>query len=186
MRGKFDALKNQTQAALDKASELELAKKALLAERARLKKELDPLKDEIAKLRPKAMQSVHLRSRLRKDIRKPPILVECYRPQGADEAGTCVRLVNPKNYQFRENKWYPRVPGEDVVKMAKPDSNYIKFLEARLQGPNVDKSKHYLWFKVRKDAFPAFRTARDLALERGWEVQWELLEPGEYIKLGGN
>jgi hypothetical protein len=72
----------------------------------------------------------------------------------------------------------PGTHGDGLKTASMPDSKFRKLLNA------MDPKSQYLSFLVREDSFPIFREVRQLSVERGFDVGWELMTVGETIKFG--
>lgn len=112
------------------------------------------------------------------------VWVECFVPREAQDADgvvrPCVRLVRPDTHAVlgrdEERSLSPRDKGESTFQILAKDS---AFQDRVTNGPKVDsetRKKLYLMFVVRPDAYPAFRLARKIAREHGWEVDWRPIE----------
>ena len=150
-------------------------------ELARLRKTWEPRRKEIAALKAQAAFTVAVLDPVGGIKGKGRLFIECYRPQQPKDALAAVRRVIPvTNYEERDNKWYPRVPGEDVNRIQQPDS---QFQELMNEEPSF-KRQFVLNFLVRPRGYEAFRQARKLALKASWQVTWEPIPQGDYISLG--
>lgn len=178
MRGAVKTLETET-AGLEKSIE------DLAANRKDLEDEVATLTKEIAVLAaqpgdtldaggPKAAMA---RERLQ-------VWVECFVPTEAQDADgvirPCVRLVAPDTHAVlgsdQERSLSPRDKGESTYQILAKDS---AFQDRIANGPKVEEESGkelYLMFVVRPDAYPAFRLARKIAREHGWEVDWRPIE----------
>ncbi|MEM1368921.1 MAG: hypothetical protein AAGG02_13085 [Cyanobacteria bacterium P01_H01_bin.15] len=72
------------------------------------------------------------------------------------------------------------VVGETVENLEQGESNFHELLE------DFDPQKEFLAFIVRPDSFEAFRTAREVAWQRNFDVGWEPLPEERPIVFGSS
>ena len=164
----------------DEVAVLKKQTAAAQQELARLRKTWEPRRKELAALQAQAAFTVAVLDPVGGIRGKVPVLVECFRPKQPKDALAAVRLVTPDNYRERDKKYYPRVPGEDVNRIRQPDSQF----QGLMNWEPSDKQRNILNFRVRPRGYEAFRQARKLALQAGWQVTWVPIPPGDYISLG--
>ncbi len=118
------------------------------------------------------------------EARRPraALLIECYAapapaPPAREAGGEYVRLFDPAAaaYAREGESLRARREGESLATIAGAESAYRKLLAGR--GAGVSTESRSLRFIVRPDAYRVFRAARSLALEAGWKVDWEPIEP---------
>ena len=122
------------------------------------------------------------------DPKTKALRVECFKDETAGEGRAASRVAPllPSNYFERgpDGKLRRRtdVVGEDPRTIREPDSAFRKWLDSK-EGL---KATHCLHFFVRDGGYAAFRAARAIAAdERGWEVRWDPMLPGQSLVPGG-
>lgn len=72
----------------------------------------------------------------------------------------------------------PNAKGETLQQLTEPDSQFRRLLK------NSDPKEFALTFEVLPDSFEAYRVARQIAWEHGFDIGWEPLEAGEPMRFG--
>jgi hypothetical protein len=85
-----------------------------------------------------------------------------------------VKLVDPKSYAWQYEP-IKNAQGDSVASLAQKNSEFSKVLA------KFNPQKDYLAFIVRPDSFEAFRQARQLAWQQGFNVGWEPQNPDDPI-----
>ncbi len=88
-----------------------------------------------------------------------------------------VQLVDLESFAW-EYQPKPNIKGESAGEIADADSKFRDILQ------KIDPSQSYLAFIVRPDSFSAFRSARKIAWEQGFNVGWEPMNADTAIVLG--
>jgi hypothetical protein len=109
--------------------------------------------------------------------------IECHVPSraGTEEKTAFVRMLAAGAFERTAEGLKATQPGESIRDVLDTDSEYRTFL-ARYD--EAHRAKHVVHFLVRPDAYDAFRVARALAWEAGWEVAWTPIEAGEGMSFG--
>lgn len=139
---------------------------------------------QIANLRGDSEIEIEVRAPpARRDYARLPVLMECYArraQEGEVQPAQYVRFLSA--YERKEGTDAAKEPtlttpreGESVEQIEAAGSEFRRFLAG--QG-GASKETSFLKFIVRPDAYRAFRKARDVAKRKGWEVDWQPIEPG--------
>ncbi|MEL6787678.1 MAG: hypothetical protein AAFO76_09765 [Cyanobacteria bacterium J06607_15] len=137
---------------------------------------------------------LNLREVREKELQLTGNLPNCNRGSGESNYQSCLLSVLGRQSNFRVNTDSYRVRavdqgvsllfqpqsddiGETTTQLTTADSSYQQVLS------QYDPSKDYLVFIVRPDSFEAFRTARKLAWDAGYEVGWEPHPQDSPIKI---
>lgn len=77
-----------------------------------------------------------------------------------------VRMINPNTFSLLYEP-IPNREGESKEELVLPQSEYLQVLQ------KLNPQRDYLAFIVRPDSFSTFRTAREQAWAKGFDVGWE-------------